>query len=193
MQSHPIKQIIAYITNVHTGVKNSIIGRKDNPTTKLAPQFVLVLKLDPIERTLNGNSSLCIHGTFPIPIAYEPVYTIMLARTSRGAVRSDNGTDSYADADEEGFSELKSAGSVINTNPTLHNRRPMVMIGIDRRRMRLLPTRSISTRAAQVMKKFVMATVREVNVGLSKPTMVNMVAEKYIREFWCFISDNASK
>ena len=58
------------------------------------------------------------------------------------------------------------------------------MIGIDQRRIRLLPTRSIRTRAAQVRKKFVIATESEVNVGLEKPRRVKIVAEKYIREFY---------
>jgi len=34
------------------------------------------------------------------------------------------------------------------------------------------------------MTKFVVATEREVKVGLEKPIMVNMVAEKYMREFY---------
>lgn len=50
--------------------------------------------------------------------------------------------------------------------------------------MRLLPTRSINTRAAQVMMKLVVATESDVRVGLEKPSMVKMVAEKYIREFY---------
>jgi hypothetical protein len=37
--------------------------------------------------------------------------------------------------------------------------------------------------ATQVIRKFVIATVREVRVGLSNPKMVKIVAEKYIREF----------
>jgi intein-encoded DNA endonuclease-like protein len=69
-------------------------------------------------------------------------------------------------------------------NPTLQSRRPIDMIGMDQRRIRLRPTRSIRRRAVQVMRKFVTATVREVKVGLSKPNMVKMVAEKYIKEFY---------
>jgi hypothetical protein len=34
------------------------------------------------------------------------------------------------------------------------------------------------------MIKFVSATDSAVRVGLEKPMMENMVAEKYIREFW---------
>ena len=71
-------------------------------------------------------------------------------------------------------------------NPKLQRRRPMDMIGMDQRRIRLRPIRSMSSRAAQVMRKFVTATEREVRVGLSKPRMVKMVAEKYIKEFYKF-------
>jgi hypothetical protein len=71
-------------------------------------------------------------------------------------------------------------------NPKLQRRRPMDMIGMDQRRIRLRPIRSMSNRAAQVMRKFVSATEREVRVGLSKPRMVKMVAEKYIKEFYKF-------
>jgi hypothetical protein len=39
-------------------------------------------------------------------------------------------------------------------------------------------------RATQVMRKLVDATVREVSVGLANPMRVNMVAEKYINEFY---------
>ena len=58
------------------------------------------------------------------------------------------------------------------------------MKGIDHSRIRLLPTRSISCRATQVMTKLVNATDSAVRVGLSKPMMVKMVAAKYIREFY---------
>ena len=58
------------------------------------------------------------------------------------------------------------------------------MIGIDQRRIRLLPTRSMRRRAAHVMRKFVTATVSDVKVGLSNPKMVKIVAEKYISEFY---------
>ncbi len=57
------------------------------------------------------------------------------------------------------------------------------MIGIEYRRIRLLPTRSISTSAAQVIKKLVIATDMDVKVGLEKPRVVKIVAEKYIKEF----------
>jgi len=105
-----------------------------------------------------------------------------LASTSKGAVRSESGISSCADEDD-GFSEFRSEGREMKWNPTLQNRRPTAMIGIDQRRIRLLPTRSMSIRAAQVMRKFVTATVSDVKVGLSNPRMVKMVAEKYISEF----------
>ena len=62
--------------------------------------------------------------------------------------------------------------------------RPIAMTGIDQRRTRRLPTRSMSTKATQVKRKFVTATESDVNVGLRNPRMVKMVAEKYISEFW---------
>lgn len=101
-------------------------------------------------------------------------------------MRSDKGISSWAAGDEDGFSELRSAGIVINRKPAEQSRSPRAMIGMDQRRIRLLPTRSINTRAAQVMMKFVVATDSDVNVGLEKPRMVKMVAEKYIREFCKF-------
>lgn len=58
------------------------------------------------------------------------------------------------------------------------------MIGIDASSMRLLPMRSISSRAAHVMMKLVIATESDVKVGLEKPRRVKMVAEKYIKEFY---------
>ena len=57
------------------------------------------------------------------------------------------------------------------------------MIGIEERSILRLPIRSMSNNAAQVMIKFVMATTRDVKVGFSKPRIVKIVAEKYIREF----------
>jgi hypothetical protein len=72
----------------------------------------------------------------------------------------------------------------MNQKPKLHRSRPNAMKGIDHRRMRRLPMRSISCKATQVMIKFVSATDSAVRVGLEKPMMENMVAEKYIREFW---------
>jgi len=80
--------------------------------------------------------------------------------------------------------ELKSDGMVMKWNPTLQRRRPIDMIGMDPRRIRLRPIRSMSMSATQVIRKFIIATVREVRVGLSNPKIVKIVAEKYIREFY---------
>lgn len=50
--------------------------------------------------------------------------------------------------------------------------------------MRRLPMRSMSTKATQVKIKLVTATDIDVSVGLAKPRRVNIVAEKYIKEFY---------
>ena len=97
-------------------------------------------------------------------------------------MRSDNGISSWA-AVEEGFLELKSAGRVMKRKPTAQRTSPRAMMGIDHSRTRLLPTRSIKTRDAHVMIKLVEATESDVKVGLEKPRIVKIVAEKYIREF----------
>jgi len=68
-------------------------------------------------------------------------------------------------------------------NPRLQRERPAAMIGIEIRRIRRLPTRSMSTSARQVKTKLVSATDSAVIVGLAKCSNVNIVAEKYIREF----------
>lgn len=47
--------------------------------------------------------------------------------------------------------------------------------------------RSMRRMATIVNRKFVTATVRDVSVGLLKPTMAKIVAEKYMREF-CQVS-----
>jgi hypothetical protein len=171
------------MTNVHGGVKNTIIGKKVNPTMKLAPQFVLVLIPEPRERTFRGKSSLCIHGTLPRPRAYAPTYSIILARTNIEAVRSERGIASWAAAEAEGSVDRKSDGSRIKKNPKPQSRRPIVMIGMEERSILRLPIRSMRNRAAHVMMKLVTATTRDVNVGLSKPRIVKTVAEKYMREF----------
>lgn len=98
-------------------------------------------------------------------------------------MRSESGISSCAAADDEGFLEFRSAGKVMKMNPTAHSTSPTAMIGTDHKRIRRLPTRSIKTRAVQVMMKFVTATESEVRVGLEKPSRVKMVAEKYINEF----------
>jgi hypothetical protein len=58
------------------------------------------------------------------------------------------------------------------------------MTGMEKRRMRRRPMRSMEWKARRVKRKFVRAMEREVSVGLWKPTSRNMVAEKYIREFF---------
>lgn len=55
------------------------------------------------------------------------------------------------------------------------------MNGIDRRRIRRRPTRSMLRKATKVKMKFVMAMEREANVGEVKPTRAKMVAEKYLK------------
>jgi hypothetical protein len=57
------------------------------------------------------------------------------------------------------------------------------MTGMERRRMRRRPRRSISKRDMMVKKALVAATEREVSVGVAKPRREKRVAEKYIREF----------
>lgn len=99
------------------------------------------------------------------------------------AVRSESGTSACAAAEEEGFSALRSSGRLMKMKPTLQSRRPKAMIGIEERRIRLRPMRSIRNRAALVMMKLVTATDNDVNVGLANPRRANMVAEKYIKEF----------
>lgn len=61
--------------------------------------------------------------------------------------------------------------------------RPKIIIGIEMRRIRRRPMRSIRKRAAQVRTKFVRATERDVRVGEENPRMVKIVALKYIKEF----------
>ena len=57
-------------------------------------------------------------------------------------------------------------------------------MGMERRRMRRRPMRSMSRRARRVKVKFVRAMERAGVVGEEKPIREKMVAEKYIREFW---------
>lgn len=56
---------------------------------------------------------------------------MMLARTSKGAVRSERGIDSCADAEEDGLSVTRSVGSVMKMKPVLQSRSPIAMIGIE--------------------------------------------------------------
>ena len=103
---------------------------------------------------------------------------MMLARTNEGAVRSERGISSFVDAEEVVVTESRFAGSLMKTKPTAQRASPIAMIGTDRRRIKRRPTRSIKPNATQVMTKFVTATESEVRVGLVKPSIVKMVAEK---------------
>jgi len=67
------------------------------------------------------------------------------------------------------------------------------MSGIDHRRIRLLPIRSTKTSATSVNTKLVTATTRDVRVGIGNPSIVNIVAEKYIREFYVSNSQKQNK
>ena len=61
--------------------------------------------------------------------------------------------------------------------------RPTTMIGIEKRRIRRRPTRSMRRRAKIVKTKFVAAIESDGSVGAVKPTRAKIVAEKYIKEF----------
>lgn len=54
------------------------------------------------------------------------------------------------------------------------------MNGIEKSRIRRLPTRSILRKATKVKTKFVIATESDVSVGEVKPTNAKIVAEKYL-------------
>lgn len=58
------------------------------------------------------------------------------------------------------------------------------MTGIEERRMRRRPMRSMVHKAIRVKVKLVRAMERDVRVGDEKPRREKIVAEKYIREFW---------
>jgi hypothetical protein len=73
--------------------------------------------------------------------------------------------------------------------PIAQKKRPRDMIGMEYNRILRRPIRSISRRARHVRTKFVRATESEVKVGEAKPSIVKMVAEKYIREFYVYISN----
>lgn len=75
-------------------------------------------------------------------------------------------------------------GSLIEPKPKADKKRPIVMKGIEYSKMRLRPIRSIKTSASTVKAKFVAATVKEVSVGIENPSIVKIVAEKYIKEFY---------
>ena len=83
-----------------------------------------------------------------------------------------------------GWSPVDSVeASVIKEKPYAANKRPPTMNGIDQSSMRLRPMRSIMKRAARVKAKLVTATTSEVSVGIGKPSIENIVAEKYMSEF----------
>lgn len=74
-------------------------------------------------------------------------------------------------------------GRSMKWKPMEQRRSPITITGIEMRRIRRRPIRSISMRAAQVRMKFVSATERDVRVGEENPTIVKIVALKYMREF----------
>lgn len=75
-------------------------------------------------------------------------------------------------------------GRWIALKPSPTSTRPTIINGIEYSRIRRRPTRSMSSRAPMVKMKLVVATVSDVSVGTENPSMVKMVAEKYINEFW---------
>ena len=87
------------------------------------------------------------------------------------------------DAGLSGLKVLDSIGMLRKTKARAQRNRPKTMIGIERRRIRRRPMRSIEWKATSVKTKFVEAMEREVKVGERKPTRAKMVAEKYMREF----------
>lgn len=72
----------------------------------------------------------------------------------------------------------------IKAKAVAHSARPRIMMGMEARRMRRRPMRSMLWKAMRVKEKFVRAMEREVRVGEVKPRREKMVAEKYMREFW---------
>ena len=60
---------------------------------------------------------------------------------------------------------------------------PRTIPGTDQRRMRLLPMRSMRVNATRVKRRFVEAISMDVAVGLVKPIIAKIVAEKYMSEF----------
>jgi hypothetical protein len=181
--AQPTAHTAPYIKKVHVGVRASIIGRNVKPTAKLANQFVAVAAPLPSERTLSGNSSLCIHGTFPSPNAYEATYISILTKMAVAAVFCGGGWDSplFDGVEEVGVAEVD--GRWIDRKLSPESSKPTIMKGIEYKRIRRRPMRSIRNKAIVVNMKFVAATLSAASVGMENPTMVNIVAEKYIREF----------
>src|SRR5688572_23350184 len=88
-----------------------------------------------------------------------------------------------AEPEESGPVVSGSDGSSVivkERKPTAARMSPATMKGIEYKRIRRRPTRSMRPSAISVKMKFVTATVRDVSTGLLKPTKVKMVAEKYI-------------
>jgi len=67
-------------------------------------------------------------------------------------------------------------------NARAQRRRPIAMPGIDSKRIRRRPRRSMRLKATAVATIFVLAITMAVAVGFLNPTMENIVAEKYINE-----------
>ena len=73
---------------------------------------------------------------------------------------------------------------LMKENATAQRSRPRTMNGMLLSRMFRRPTVSIKLKATSVSAKFVTATDNEVPMGDVKPTRENMVALKYISEFY---------
>jgi hypothetical protein len=159
------------------------MGRNVTPTTKFEAQFAAVERPEPRLLTFSGKSSDCCQGTFPIPIPYAATYRVILASTTKGDERSVNGTLERPSGVAAGLEEFVSLGRVMKWKATPQRRRAKIMTGMDERRIRRRPMRSISRRERTVKTKFVTATDSEARVGLEKPMRENRVAEKYMREF----------
>jgi hypothetical protein len=159
------------------------MGRKVMPTTKFEAQFIAVDMLEPRLLTFSGKSSDCCQGTFPIPIPYAATYRVMLASTTKEDVCSVSETFENPSSVAVRLEELVSLGRTMKWKAAPQRRRANIMTGIDKRRIRRRPMRSISRRERTVKTKFVIATERDAKIGLEKPMRENKVAEKYIREF----------
>jgi len=70
-------------------------------------------------------------------------------------------------------------------NANAERRSPRIIPGMERRRIRRRPMRSMRVNARTVKRRFVEAMSMLVAVGLVKPRREKMVAEKYMSEFYC--------
>ena len=123
-RNSPNAQMAPYMINVHDGPSTSISGRNVSPTTKLASQLVPVATPLPADRTPSENSSLCIQGTFPSPIAYDPTYSIMLISITTAAPRDDShddGSGGGGDDDGDGEMETKEKPNAARSSPRIMN------------------------------------------------------------------------